>query len=635
MKLINLIGPIADIDRIAMRYVIDNNVHLEDTFKVFAKAEGLNQYTEANPYGSLMKLVSEVADMAGIDPAGVGRGEHDMPPDEVCVYCTKMRDVIGGMISQRNALTAEIENNLNVITHLEHIASVDMPLQDIFNFHHIKIRFGRLPLESYKKLNEYISAYAAFFFKFGEDKDTVYGLYCAPVSMRDKVDALFSSLYFERMWISDKVTGLPKDAIKQLNDENIRLLKALKALNIEYNTVVAQEERQLLTAYRSAYYLHEAFDVRKFAAHTAESFYIAGWVPESCVLNLAQQLDAEPNVTLLLEEPDIVGHIQPPTKLKNNWFVRPFEGFVNMYGLPSYNEFDPTMLFALTYSLMFGMMYGDVGHGAALALCGVMLGKKGNFLGPILKVCGIVAACFGVLYGSVFGFELEYGFMYKPMKAENMMLTLGAAVAMGALIITLSMVFNMANGVRQKNAGKVLFDANGLAGFVFYWAVIIGVLSAVMGSSVMKLWYVVIFVAVPLLLVFFKHPLSMLIQRSPDWMPKNKGEFILENFFELFELILSYITNTISFIRVGAFALIHAGMMMVVYSLADVGQHSLEGLTPAKVLVLVIGNAVVIGLEGLLVAIQVLRLEFYEMFSRFFDGEGKLFTPRTVNSKQS
>ncbi len=97
--------------------------------------------------------------------------------------------------------------------------------------------------------------------------------------------------------------------------------------------------------------------------------------------------------------------------------------------------------------------------------------------------------------------------------------------------------------------------------------------------------------------------------------------FFLESLFELFEILLSYVTNSISFLRVGAFALSHGAMMGVVLLLAD-AQSSHPNL-----FILILGNVFVAGMEGLIVGIQVLRLEYYEMFSRFYKGTGKVFKP--------
>lgn len=631
MKLVNLIGPVGEFDRIVGEYVFDSNIHLEDIFSVVINAQGFLPFNEANPYDGILKKVNDTLSMVGIKPSSVPKGDHSMPASEIDAYADQVTAMLSTMINKREEFARQLEENNIIISQVERLMNINIPIEDLFNFEHVKIRFGKMPKEPYKKLNQFLSDYyAAFFFKFGEDKDSVYGAYCAPAAIREKIDTLFSSLYFERMRISDKVSGLPRDIIKKLGEENAGLEANIAELGKDMDIIIGKEREKLYTAARSIYHLHGAFGVRKYAAHTSESFYIAGWIPESEAEGYARRLDAEPTITLLFEEPDMAEHLKPPTKLKNNRLIRPFEKFVEMYSLPSYNELDPTLLFALTYSLMFGVMYGDIGHGAVLALVGVIMQRKKMFLGPILKICGFVAVIFGVFYGSIFGIELEYGFMYKPMGQGNIMKTLIAAVAFGTVIIGASMILNMVNGIKQKDMAKVLFDPNGLAGFVFYWAIIIGVLSVFTGNSIMKNWYIVLFVVLPLILIFLKEPLSRLIRRKADWVPKNKGEFIIESFFTMFELVLSYVTNTISFIRVGAFALIHAGMMMVVYSLANVAQHFTADLSAGQVMVLVGGNIVVLGLEGLLVAIQVLRLEFYEMFGRYFAGGGKPFLPSVV-----
>ena len=128
-------------------------------------------------------------------------------------------------------------------------------------------------------------------------------------------------------------------------------------------------------------------------------------------------------------------------------------------------------------------------------------------------------------------------------------------------------------------------------------------------------------VVLPFILIFFCEPLSKLVNKEKNWQPESWGGYVVENIFESIEILLSYITNTMSFLRVGAFVLVHAGMMMVVFVLAETAGGAGYWIT------VVIGNIVVMALEALLVAIQVLRLEFYEMFSRFYAGEGRAYQP--------
>jgi len=628
MKLVNLVGPIEDFDRVVMQHVIDNNMHLENIIKVMDTPAELNAYTEENPYGELLKTVAHTVSFTNVDTESILSGKFDMKPDEITKYSASVNKMLDSLVEKKNSFVETLAENGNILHQLQPIKNMDIKLDYLFNLKFTRIRFGKMPRDSYKKMGTYLADYYAFFFKYDEDKDNVYGLYLAPTVMHEKIDTIFSSLYFERVRISNKACGTPSEAIKALTAENEKLKKDIVDADKEIAKVVAKEYKKICYAYRSTRYLYEAFDTRKYAAHTEKAFCIVGWELCKEVDSYTKRLDGEENVTIVVEEPENVKGTKPPTKLSNWKLFKPFESFIGMYGLPAYNEFDPTTFFGITYSLMFGIMYGDVGHGLVLAIIGYILAKKKNFLGPILQICGVTSMIFGALYGSLFGFEeLEWLHgVFKPMgSSSNMMQTLIMAVAFGAIIITISMVVNIANGVRQKDFGKVLFDSNGLAGFIFYWSIIIGVLTMIMGNSIMTLWYVIAFVVIPTILMFLKEPLAHLLERKKDWLPEDKGQFVLETFFEMFELMLSYITNTISFIRVGAFALNHAGMLAVVFSLA----HMSKGATGTVIIVL--GNIVVIGLEGLLVGIQVLRLEFYEMFNRFFSGDGKAFEPRKIN----
>jgi V/A-type H+-transporting ATPase subunit I len=273
-------------------------------------------------------------------------------------------------------------------------------------------------------------------------------------------------------------------------------------------------------------------------------------------------------------------------------------------------------------------MFGDCRQGAILLLGGYSWAfKKKIPLGKVIATVGVFSIIFGFFYGSVFGYEDIFTFGFKTMhSSENINITLIASILIGIFCTCMVIVINIINGIRQKNLEKTVFDFNGIVGLIFYVSIIAGVLLLLgSGTSVFTPLYIIIFVVLPLLIMFFKHPLAKLAARKKDWLPKNMGEYILENFFELFEVILSFATNTISYIRIGAFALNHVGMMMVVFILAK-GSAGSDNL-----FVIIIGNAIVIALEGLIVGVQVLRLHYYEFFSRFYSGSGREFNPITLN----
>ena len=192
------------------------------------------------------------------------------------------------------------------------------------------------------------------------------------------------------------------------------------------------------------------------------------------------------------------------------------------------------------------------------------------------------------------------------------------------------MALNIYSCLRQKDYENGLFGPNGVAGLVFYLSIIIGlVCQMLLKLPVMNIAYILLLLVLPLLLMFLREPLGKLMARDPDWKPEKISEFIIQNFFELFEQLLSYLSNTMSFLRVAAFVLVHAGMMMAVFAIG--GMFQTVGYTVA----VIVGNALVMGMECVLVVIQIMRLEFYEMFSRYYNGDGKPFQPLTLHPEKN
>ena len=195
------------------------------------------------------------------------------------------------------------------------------------------------------------------------------------------------------------------------------------------------------------------------------------------------------------------------------------------------------------------------------------------------------------------------------------------AIAIGMGIILLCMILNIINSVKEHNTEKTWFDTNGAAGLVFYFALAAVIVLYMSGNALPATIVLTVLFIIPLLLMFFKEPLSAIIEKKAQKMEGGVGMFITQGVFELFEVLLSYFSNTLSFVRVGAFAVSHAAMMQVVLMLAGA-----EAGSPNWAVVIG-GNLFVCGMEGLIVGIQVLRLEYYELFSRFYRGSGRAFEP--------
>ena len=361
-----------------------------------------------------------------------------------------------------------------------------------------------------------------------------------------------------------------------------------------------------------------------------------------------------------------------PVKLKNNRLFRPFEMFVKMYGLPAANGIDPTPIVAITYMLLYGMMFGDVGQGILIMLIGIILTLKTKAgLAPIITRIGFSSAVFGVIYGSVFGSEeiikpffhvpqiyqfMGYSEPPKDIFGVSTMLLI-AALIVGIALILFAMITNIIVSFKMHDLESALFGASGVFGFIFYGSLVAGLGSSfAFGVDIMNSFYVIFLVVLPLLAIFFKEPLLKLMgeekrtdkkQSAGNGMAnidtglrarldslykdrgkkkKSVGNFIIEGVIELFETCLTYITNTMSFLRIGGFVLSHAGLMLVFSIIANM----FDGV--GSIIVLVFGNLFVTGFEGFIVGIQVLRLEFYEFFSRFFKSGGTEFKPVSISS---
>ncbi len=336
---------------------------------------------------------------------------------------------------------------------------------------------------------------------------------------------------------------------------------------------------------------------------------VSGWVPLKALPTLRRQLDATlPQRYLLTTRPPRADErAQVPTLTRHPRWLAPFAALVRNYGVPAYGEIDPTWLFAFSFVAMFGMMFGDIGHGAVIMLLGWVPALR--FARPMFIAAGVSSMLFGWAYGSVFGYEhWVHPLWMSPMSDPMRMLTVALywGIAFILLAVGLSIVNRLARGERQ----AALLDARGLAGGLFYLGLLLAVWHASQRRALgPEAWLLPALPFAVLLLHLWRHQRGSLAER------------LLVVAVEGFETVINYIANTLSFLRVAAFSLNHVALAIAVFALADL----LEG--PGHWIVVILGNLFILVLEGAIVAIQVLRLEYYEGFSRFFCGTGRAWRP--------
>lgn len=625
MKFISITGPKNEFDRVVNLYLNKYEIHLENALTELSSVRNLKPFVEINPYKDLLSKSEEL--IKKIETTGPNK-KKEMSIEEATSYINSVLSEAEDLNSQKKELKAERSHLYELIKQIEPFRHLDYDVNKILEFKFIKFRFGRISHEYYNKFSKHVyDNLTTLFIECDRDQEYVWGVYFAPEGESAKVDAIFSSLHFEKMFLPNEYEGTPEEAYNTIIEKQKQVSDQINNIRLQINNQVESIKDELLSAYDALVTFSKNFDVRKMAACTKKKeesdlyFILCGWLTEANSNKLMSDMEKESNVYCIVEDNHTSLTTKPPTKLKNLKIFKPFEMYIKMYGTPAYNEVDPTFFVAITYSLLFGMMFGDVGQGICLILGGALIYKlKKSNLAAIIASAGIFSTIFGFLYGSFFGFEnVIHHLWLNPM--ENVMTVLLTAVGFGVCLIIIAMILNIINGIKAKDIERVLFDTNGVAGLVFYGAAISCIALAATGKALPATIILVIFFVIPLLLIFFKEPLTHIIEKKSEILPDSKIMFFVESLFELVEILLSYVTNTISFLRVGAFAMSHVAMMGVVMLLGRA-----ESADP-NLLVIILGNIFVAGMEGLIVGIQVLRLEYYEMFSRFYKGTGKEFKP--------
>lgn len=632
MTMVTITGPEHMVEPAIQRFVLDRDFHQEDAIKVMSHTRQLFPFESVNPYGEVLSKTFELMALMEIEPNYRNPESLELSLDSATAYIRGIDERAEALAQEKREKNALLERNNLLKNQLSYFSAFNVELGDLFAMKYLVFHFGSLPVDSYSEcLSAVNNRPDVYFVESGRDSKRVYGAYLCLQKSRVKAGALMDSLGFERMHIEmGGGNETVNETIKRLKTENADIATALHGAVTELQEIKAAETEKILAVYSWLRYESETFAALSLVGRRHGKFYLIGWAPRKLAKEYMDYCEADPDLAGFLTNPDEVKDIiPPPVKLKKGLQASVYEPFLEMYGLPAYKEIDPRPFLAVTYTLLFGIMFGDVGQGMLLVVAGLLLWHiKGAWLGRIIAICGVSATGFGLIYGSVFGNEELIPWGFHVLEKENTMQILLIAVALGAALLVICMLMNIINGIRQKNLDKLLFSPNGLAGLVFYVGLAVAVaFQFALGKNVLTTPYILSVLVLPLVLIFFSGPLTKLMKGERDWMPESFVMFIIESFFEVFETLLSYVSNTVSFLRVGAFAISHAGMMMVVYLLAGGadGGHSIPAL--------IFGNIFVTALETMLVCIQVLRLEYYEMFGRFYEGGGKKFSPKTINYK--
>ncbi len=365
---------------------------------------------------------------------------------------------------------------------------------------------------------------------------------------------------------------------------------------------------------------------------------IQGFVPKKKFPELSQKVHEMLGEKAIVLEKEPEKELDPPTSLNNNRFVKPFEELTKLYGLPHYDELDPTPIMAITFPILFGLMFGDMGHGLILLVGGLTLFfviKKNQAIRNvcwIMATCGLAAIVAGALYGEFFGKALFKALWFDPF--NNVFSFLIFALCIGVAQILSGLVLEMANFAIKRDFADSFFLS--IPKIAFYSC---SVYLIVVYKLNLALWFSgpVLLLIIPFILMVAAKPAYVAFSHLSFRSIETRGEKELaseahegsfgQSLFEGGDTITRLLSNTISYSRILALLMAHWALLLVTYTVANlVGTASIVTLILSGIII-VSGNIFVIALEGLIVFIHTLRLHFYEWFSKFYGGTGTEFNP--------
>ncbi len=645
MKIVGVIGPKSILNVVMRSIILQSNVHMIDALARVNSADFflppterniealeeepyLKHYSERRNLAKEEKIVNLFHDLFDIKPflkEDVLKEEYDY--DNFMKQFLGIYKVIEKTVQDIEERQKEIDKKREYINNLRYLSGLDLDVERLFGMKYLVFRLIRITRENYDKLKKNYFNIPAVVLRLATEGKYVTLLYIAPLTLEETLKRIFSSLNYTILPIPYDLKGNIEDILAELTssiEHDQKMIEASKETIENYKVQYKDELEKMFSRLEMEKKIEE---LKPKVAIGKKLFFLFGFIPADEIERLKEELERRFNDKLIIVVDPVKKPCSatPPTKLNNIKLFKPFESLVKMYGIPSYQEKDPTVFFALTYMFIFGAMFGDVGQGLVMLLAGIILEyvyKKVDF-GGLLNRLGLSSIIFGFIYGSVFGSEeILPAMVIRPMSNIDNMLII--AVLFGIFFILFSYILGIVNSVKENNLKDAILGENGLTGFLFYLLLLYTVYRVFIQHKDFALIITITLLAL-LSIMFFKEAIAKRLFISNRSLKKLSANEYIEGGFGLIEMLLSMLSNTISFLRVGAFALNHVGLFIAFLTLANMMSSAWGNWT-----VLFIGNLVILSLEGLIVFIQALRLEYYEMFTKFYRGDGIEYIPAKV-----
>lgn len=594
----------------------------------------------AGEYNLVERRLERVAGFLRLD-SDVTAGESIVAPDETLSRARALLEQIEPEIKRLDdeihSIQARRVRGERIEQLLGLLADLDVDISSLRSLNYLHLIVGMVPPEKLLRLEESLEEVPHLLLSGRRVNGRVLLFAFSLPNEAAVLDRALQSAYVERLEIPSELTGTPSQARAQLRLRDEELTGEVEDLEQQRRHLREQWGQDVYRTLELVRTNSRTVELWRKVGATARTRLLVGWIPRDRYPQFASNVDSISRGRSILTESEVLptgngdGPVAP-TALRNPRLFRSFEKITETYGLPSYWDIDPTVLAGILFVLFFGAMFGDLGEGIILLLLGIMFTKgfllKGQRdFGLILAGCGAASMVFGILYGEAFGSdEIFPALWFRPL--DEPLLIIGVAIGLGIVVLSVGLILGIVTAWRQRDWAAFYFGQNGLVGLWLYWGLLAIALIVALAPQILTLWVLLILVAAPALLIFLHGP----ILHALGWSDEvGGGSYYVQAGVETIDLMVRLISNTISFLRIGAFALGHVGLGLTVFAIAEL----VRGLPGAYGVVIILGNVLIIVLETLIVGIQALRLEYYELFTKFLSGRGVAYRPFSLASPLS
>ena len=612
-----------------------------------------------NPDASVFERLQQVRAALDLPDLDGYKVSVPLPSDADFESATKIIDSVEDI--HKKELTAADEEKRAVSAYKEALAFANLKVSysDLESLSFLTLRIGKIDPEKIDDLKARLGS-RGIIVKLGDDDSRI--LAASSKKARFALDGELKEAGFTELQVPKDFKGIPDEVLLTLERNKTEAAAALEEIQTERRNFAETHKDELYRLLQIYSIGSQIYSVENSLESTEFVYRITGWIPAYLIRKVMKDLDeltqsrAGIRKFLPTEVPSVIsGQEKVPVQVKHGKIVSNFERMIFSYGSPLYGTVDPTPFVALFFTVLFGIMFGDAGQGLCFLIIGILCCLKKikisgwEKFGGIFCCIGISSTIMGLLTGEFFANETLlrpfalwvtglFGTPHAPIlhmmpssdpaSITRMFAFFGFTISIGFIINSCGLIINIINQFSLRRIGKALFGKTGISGAVFFWYVIIFAVRVALFKHTPAAYDWVI-ISVSLFLTACSEIFQRLVDGERPILENGLFSAVIGAVVEIIEVISSYLSNTVSFVRVGAFALAHAVLGYIINTFVELAPGA------GGIAVAILGNAIVVVLEGMIVAIQVVRLQYYEFFSKFFSETGREFKPFSFVYKET